>query len=433
MKPIDYIDLFDREEEKKELEAFIQNFDAKNKNQTKGMYILGPVGCGKTEFVKTVIKNLDEDYIIYDAGKSRTKNIIIDIMGLKISNTNVMNLFHRKKDKKKIIIMDEMDYMNIGDKGGIKEMIKYTRAKKTKKQISEPQTMSPIVYIGSGNNDKKIKELINVCKVIEFNRISNENIYNYLSSNIPELRNTNYHEFKSLSDKIIFYANGNLHKINLFVDFYNKTKSLDELKLMVNSITMKFNQNMYTKSIVKELYTRYIPISEYSEIVKETDRTTLGLLWHENLDSILSLNDKKNNFDNANKNLELYDTILKNLCISDYNDRIIFQNQIWQLSEQNSFIKTLYNNFLLHKNIEKINIPNEIIFTKVLTKYSTEYNNFIFLQHLEQKTFMNKKRILHLFLTNEEFKEDFYLLQLDIDRMVRFLKSGEFTCDNCVI
>jgi len=46
---------------------------------------------------------------------------------------------------------------------------------------------------------------------------------------------------------------------------------------------------------------------------------------------------------------------------------------------------------------------------------------------------MNKKRILHLFLTNEEFKEDFYLLQLDIDRMVRFLKSGEFTCDDCVI
>ena len=194
---------------------------------------------------------------------------------------------------------------------------------------------------------------------------------------------------------------------------------------MINSVTNKFNQNMYTKSIVKELYTRYIPILEYNDIVKETDRTTLGLLWHENLPEVLSTTDYK-------FKINLYNTILTNLCVSDYNDRIIFQNQIWQLSEQNSFNKTLYNNYLLHNHINKIQIPNEIIFTKVLTKYSTEYNNFLFLQQLEQKTFLDKEQILHMFLskTEEEFNEDYYLTSLDIDRINRFLKNGEFICDD---
>ena len=75
--------------------------------------------------------------------------------------------------------MDEMDYMSSGDKGGIKELIKYVRPKKTKKQMLEPQTGSPIIFIGSNNNDKKVKELINVCRVIELKKPSNDQMNNY--------------------------------------------------------------------------------------------------------------------------------------------------------------------------------------------------------------------------------------------------------------
>ena len=120
--------------------------------------------------------------------------------------------------------------------------------------------------------------------------------------------------------------------------------------------------------------------------------------------------------------------ILDNLCIADYIDRIIFQNQIWQLSEQNSFIKTFYNNYLLHENIDKIKIPSEIIFTKVLTKYSTEYNNYCFLQQLEQKMFCNKEEIFRHFINKSEktLTDKFYLQKLDIDRMKRFIENGNF-------
>ena len=420
MKQINSIDLFNRNEEKKQLINFINNFDIKNNSQSKGIYILGPVGCGKTHFVNSIINELDYDIVSYDAGNSRTKSTISDIMGSKLSNYNVMNMFYKKK-RKIVIIMDEMDYMNIGDKGGIKEMIKYTRAKKTKKQQTEPQTVTPIIYIGCQDNDKKIKEIVNVCNVIRLKKPTESMMLNFILKKLPVLETFDNSEI--ILRKLLNYTNFNLHKINVFEEFFEKTKDTSKLELMINSVTNKFNQNMYTKSIVKELYTRYIPILEYNDIVKETDRTTLGLLWHENLPEVLS----KTNYDFK---IKLYNTILTNLCVSDYNDRIIFQNQIWQLSEQNSFNKTLFNNYLLHNNIKNIKIPNEIIFTKVLTKYSTEYNNFLFLQQLEQKIFLDKKNILHMFLSKseEDFSEDFYLTSLDIDRINRFLKNGEFTC-----
>jgi DNA polymerase III delta prime subunit len=417
MKQIDFFDLFNRNSTKDEIQKFLMNFDVKDTSTSKGIYVIGPVGCGKTEFIKSIIKELKYDMVLYDASNSRTKNTINSIMGSKISNCNVVNMFYKSK-KKIVVVMDEMDYMNGGDKGGLKEMIKYTRAKKTKKQITEPQTTSPIIYIGTNDNDKKIKELATICHVIRLEYPSNTEVKEYLKVKMPNL------ESDTIIETLSSYSNGNLHKLKQFIDFYNnETTTIEDLQIFIDSITHKYNQNMYTKFIVKELYNRYIPISEYTEIVKETDRTTLGLLWHENLSEIM-------NYSNEN-NLGLYKNLLDNLCISDYNDRIIFQNQIWQLSEQNSFIKIFYNNYLLHKFKENIQVPEEIIFTKVLTKYSTEYNNFLFLQQLEQKTFLDKKHILHLFLTKteEELKEEFYLTTLDVERMKRFLKNGEFTCN----
>ena len=48
MKEINYIDLFNRSLQKKEVLDFINNFSTKDKCTTKGLYLLGPPGCGKT-------------------------------------------------------------------------------------------------------------------------------------------------------------------------------------------------------------------------------------------------------------------------------------------------------------------------------------------------------------------------------------------------
>ena len=172
------------------------------------------------------------------------------------------------------------------------------------------------------------------------------------------------------------------------------------------------------------------------------------------------------------------------MCFADYTDRITFQNQIWQFNEMSSLMKTFHNNKLYHDTF-KDNINNEISkghvdcgmtkinsisstevyggiqkmpkgteefsekfkatdirFTKVLTKYSTEYNNILFIYNLSQELDMDKKDLLTFFqelrlcygkdfynsietLNKVEHIFDHYNInKLDIKRIYRYLDKN---------
>ena len=158
----------------------------------------------------------------------------------------------------------------------------------------------------------------------------------------------------------------------------------------------------------------------------------MGLLWHENIiDTMKSVN--------LGKIIPMYVKILKNVCYADYIDRVTFQKQIWQFNEMSSIIKTFYSNKVYHnflENNQDIKIqpynPSEVRFTKVLTKYSTEYNNATFIQFLCHQLGMDKRDIQSFFIdmktTTEslddktmELFETSDISKLDINRMYRYI------------
>ena len=129
------------------------------------------------------------------------------------------------------------------------------------------------------------------------------------------------------------------------------------------------------------------------------------------------------------------------MCFADYIDRITFQKQIWQFNEMSSLIKTFKNNKLYHEyfsnNKYKSN-PADIRFTKVLTKYSTEFNNYIFIQNLCQLLGMDKKDIFSFFseIRNKYddaamalLFENYEINKLDINRIYRYL--DKYTKADC--
>ena len=129
--------------------------------------------------------------------------------------------------------------------------------------------------------------------------------------------------------------------------------------------------------------------------------------------------------------IPLYSELLDNMCFSDYIDRITFQNQIWQFNEMSSVLKTFRNNNILHQNsnFKKIRQrTSEARFTKVLTKYSTEYNNTMFIQSLCQKTGLCKSDLFLFFLNQKEknldpsvlFEND-EITKLDMNRICKYL------------
>lgn len=387
---------FEREKQYNEIRQILIDFD-KNKNNIaikKGIYIYGSSGIGKTEFVKNILTELDFDIIQYDAGDVRNKALIENIASNNISTCNVLDMM-RNKVRKIAIVMDEIDGMNNGDKGGISALIKLIRQKKTKKQKMENMTLNPIICIGNYNIDKKIKELMKVCHVFEFSTPKKDQILKYISTLYSDLEATQ-------KNAIVEYVNGDLRKLKFIDKLYRHDKTMIKQSILSGILNTKsFNDD--TNKITKSLLSRQYNLSEHGLLMNETDRTTVALLWHENIVDIMPTN--------IMETIDFYLSFLENTCFADYIDRITFQNQIWQFNEMSSLIKTFYNNRMFHKRfkVDPAKIDKyEVRFTKVLTKYSTEYNNIGFIYELCQKLDMDKKDLIAFFQEMRLFYENYY-------------------------
>tara|TARA_Y100000592_G_scaffold100121_1_gene178708 strand:- start:2142 stop:3146 length:1005 start_codon:yes stop_codon:yes gene_type:complete len=328
----------------------------------------------------------------------------------------------QKKTKKIAIIMDELDGMNSGDKGGINTLIKLIRPKKTKKQKKEDTTMIPIICIGNYHIDKKIKEMIKICETIELKNPTNEQIRNIINILMPKLET-------DLKEKIIVFIQGDLRKLKSTFDIYQNQESILKNQLIQNMFQQK-NYNEDVKDIIRKLLNNKYNLNQHTELMNETDRTSVGLLFHENIIDVLEEMPKK-------ETIPFYNKILNNICFADYIDRITFQKQIWIFNEMSSLVKTFYNNHLYHDKYGDKNIkfnPQDVRFTKVLTKYSTEYNNSLFIQNLCRQLNMDIKDMFSYFsylktkYDNEEINEifennNYEINKLDINRIYRFLDS----------
>ena len=419
MEKIKFNNILERENIANEIKNTLIDFEKNKKDLTtkRGIYIYGSPGSGKTTFVKKILTELNYDIISYDAGDIRNKVIIENITKCKMSDKNVLSLFN-KKSKPIAVIMDEIDGMNNGDKGGINALIKQIRPKKTKKQKEEDSTNIPIICISNYHIDKKIKELMKVCNTFELSPPTDIQINNIISLCMPNID-------KMLTCNIKYFIKGDLRKLKSLYDIYINHQSILKNEIIKNILEPK-SYNEDTKTITKNLINNDYRINEHLTVMNDTDRTIVGLLWHENIIDVLSKTDKQISF-------PLYEKMLNNICFADYIDRITFQKQIWQFNEMSSLIKTFNNNMLFHKhNTTKIFNKNDIRFTKVLTKYSTEYNNSIFIQEICQKLNMDIKDMYAFFIelkvkTSEEqissILEDYEINKLDIKRIYKLLDT----------
>ena len=324
--------------------------------------------------------------------------------------------------------MDEIDGMNNGDKGGINMLIKLIRPKKTKKQKLEELTNNPIICIGNYHIDKKIKDLMKVCNTIELKTPSMKQMSDVMKTLMPNMEN-------ELRENVYKFVQYDLRKLKTIYEIYTKNENILKSNIIQNIFQTK-SYNDDTKKITQKLINNHYSLNDHNTLMNDTDRTIVALLWHENVIDVLDKSDKKDA-------IQLYMKLLDNMCFADYIDRITFQKQIWQFNEMSSLIKTFKNNKIFHETYKntikkefKYN-PTEVRFTKVLTKYSTEYNNSLFIQNLCRQLGMDKKDIFSFFMDIRSKYDDAEILnlfenyeinKLDINRIYRYL--DKFTNEN---
>jgi hypothetical protein len=227
-----------------------------------------------------------------------------------------------------------------------------------------------------------------VCFVVEVKKPTSIQMNNLITTLMPKLE-------EKIIKNILDYSQYDLRKLNHLYGIYKNDINIfkSDINNILEGIFELKTYNDDTKKITQKLINQSYSMNEHLSIINETDRTIVGLLWHENIIDVLDKKEKS-------ISIPFYVKLLNNICFADYIDRITFQKQIWQFNEMSSLIKTFKNNKLYHKTFQS-NLPynpSEVRFTKVLTKYSTEYNNSLFIQNLCQVLGMDKKDIFSFFL-----------------------------------
>lgn len=160
-------------------------------------------------------------------------------------------------------------------------------------------------------------------------------------------------------------------------------KKVMELDAQVEHVHYIETQDSYTevdkniKEICKELL-----INKNVNYFKICEKTIVSLVYHEN---IMFYGEQDSLF---------YEKFLVNFANGDYYDRVSFQRQLWQFNEMTFFLKVINNYIKFHEKDWQKHTNNEIIFTKILTKYSNEYSNQNFIINMCNKFNLQKVELI---------------------------------------
>lgn len=144
---------------KEEKKVWNGQFSQKVNVNANALLISGPPGIGKTTAVRLIAQEFGFELIEQNASDVRNKKAINSFL-TDLADNQVLG-FDKSKDlenkSKRLILMDEVDGMSSGDRGGNQELIKVIK-----------QTKTPIVCICNDAMSPKVRSLENHCYHIKF-------------------------------------------------------------------------------------------------------------------------------------------------------------------------------------------------------------------------------------------------------------------------
>lgn len=152
-----------------------QNWNDVANVNARAVLLSGPPGIGKTSAARIICKQLGYEVVEQNASDTRNKSSIegsikdlssnktldyFSTAGVKKAenNTNAMAAaVGGLATQKSVIIMDEVDGLGQGDRGGIGALIKIIK-----------ETKTPIICICNDRQDRKLMSLVNSCYDLKF-------------------------------------------------------------------------------------------------------------------------------------------------------------------------------------------------------------------------------------------------------------------------
>jgi replication factor C subunit 1 len=402
------------------MKRWLSDFKLGKKNCKNSLLLYGPPGIGKTTIANIILKEFDYDVIEFNSSDVRNQRLIKEKVSEILGKVNVLDLMVHKH-KNIGIIMDEIDGMSSGDRGGMSEMIKLMYPHKgNKKKVKNFTSKTPFICVSNTVAEKKfndIKKNSVVVKLSEPNKFSMRqlvnkimkkenfdidelminniikhsqfdyrrliNILEYIFSKNSEVSNkSNKNDIHNNGDRVVTKAKEKAKDENKDKDSDNVDSDSDSDSDSETEKT-KYIQNLLDNFDKKNKdFTPYVSVEKilnnYSSIdnilkLYDTDKNIVSMLFYENFPEFIIKNKKET----EKVKIDAISKIYKNFCLADTLDYNIYIKQRWDLYDYNCALKCCdSSNIINGMKKYSMNKFTNINFSSLLNKTSLEYLNY---------------------------------------------------------
>ena len=390
-KPQDINEMVGNKKNIDTIKKWLSDFKSNKKNTERALFISGPPGIGKTTIAHLILKHFDYEIIEFNASDVRSQKSVKDNLLKILNNTNV-SLMQDNKSRNIGIIMDEVDGMSSGDRGGVSELVSLiTPSKKEKKNKVLKKYVNPIICICNNSTEKKLSDLKKFCLEISFSKPSNNDLKN-IADKIIQKENINIED--SATQLVINYSQNDVRRLTFLLQdvsnsFQNKEISCEDIEKMYTSFSKK-NLDISLFEATNKLLNNYNSLDETS-ILYESDKSLMAMMLHENFITTV----QKNRKDKNSIKLEKIYEIIHNLSIGDIIDKYIYNNQYWGLQEYNGVIKCSLPSKIINNMEKNICSNSDINFTSLLSKSALQYGNQKNFILIKDKMQISKKYVMY--------------------------------------
>ncbi|EAR83422.1 BRCT domain protein (macronuclear) [Tetrahymena thermophila SB210] len=320
----------------------------------KACLLSGPPGIGKTTSVRLIAKFMGYEIREWNASDERNKKSVNNILG-DLKSNSILNLLKKnntsdqtnnkaddeveaKTNKKFIILMDEVDGMSSGDRGGNQALIDAIK-----------NTNVPIFCICNDRMNPKIRSLANHCYDIKFIKPAKQDVAKYMK-NVCEQEGFKDVEIESLEAISERFGNDLRQTLNFLEMHFKTSKRLQginskQLNSGQKDATVMLDAFQASTQLMQSFKFQKMTLRERIELFF-IDYDLIPLLVHQNyLDTIKPREDASKNKKNDNFNVKELQNLVdatSSIAQSDLLSKSIRQSGNWSLLPNFAFTSCIY-------------------------------------------------------------------------------------------